>query len=133
MQREELPLPVVPPAPAAPRFTVERIRSIVARTPALTSFTITRPADYRFTPGHYGRLGLGDDAAIVWRPYSIASPAADDTRLAFDFTRVPGGAFSELFARAGAGDAIRLDRRSFGFLTVDALAPGGALWLFSPV
>ena len=122
-----------PGAPAvAPRdgkavaYTIERILAVHHRTPGLVAFETTRPADFRFTPGHYARLGLGPEDDIVWRPYSIASPAGAD-RLAFQFTRVPGGAFNGHFDALRVGDAIRVDRRSFGFLTLAQLAPGGLL------
>jgi len=72
--------------------------------------------------------GPGDD--IVWRPFSIASPVAGE-RLAFQLTRVPGGTFNGLFEALAPGDAIRLDRRAFGFLTLAQLAPGGTLWLIA--
>ncbi len=105
--------------------------SIVQRTPALVEFRITRPAQFRFTPGHYARLGLeAADGTMAWRPYSIASPA-DAAYLEFQFTVVPGGAFTQRFARAAPGDAIRLDQRSFGFLTLDQVAPGGTLWMLA--
>ncbi len=114
--------------PKAPSHTFERITRIDERTSTLVALETTRPAEFRFTPGHYARLGLGPDEDVVWRPYSIASPA-DSRRLSFQFTRVPGGAFNGRFERLRVGDAIRLDRRSFGFLTLAQLAPGGALWL----
>ena len=114
----------------APPHTVQRISRIDERTPTLVALETTRPAEFRFTPGHYARLGVGPDDDIVWRPYSIASPA-DADRLCFQFTRVPGGAFSDRFERLRVGDAIRVDRRSFGFLTLAQLAPGGVLWLLA--
>jgi ferredoxin--NADP+ reductase len=121
------------PAPRstnAPSHTRERILRIDARTPGLAVFETTRPADYRFTPGHYARLGVGPEDDIVWRPYSIAS-AADEDRLAFQLTHVPDGTFNRHFGKLRAGDEIRLDRRSFGFLTLAQLAPGGVLWLLA--
>jgi ferredoxin--NADP+ reductase len=121
----------VAPAPrsgSAPSFTLERLVAIHHRAPGLVAFETTRAADFRFTPGHYARLGLGPDESVVWRPYSIAS-APDAEHLGFRFTRVPGGAFNALFDAARPGDAIRVDRRSFGFLTLAQLAPGGVLWL----
>jgi len=114
---------------AAP-FTVERLVSIVRPAPTLVHFETTRPPDFRFTPGHYARLGLGPGDDIVWRPFSIASPVAGE-RLAFQLTRVPGGTFNGLFEALAPGDAIRLDRRAFGFLTLAQLAPGGTLWLIA--
>lgn len=117
-----------PGAGFAPAYTVERIVAMHRPAPDLVRFETTRPPQFRFTPGHYARLGLGADEDIVWRPYSIASPAGAE-RLAFHFTRVPGGAFNGLFERLAPGDPIRIDRRSFGFLTLGQVAPGGALWL----
>lgn len=132
MKREDIPLAGIPiPAdPAAPRFTVQRIESIERRAPTLLHFTVSRPAEYRFTPGHYARLGLGSGDDLIWRPYSIAS-AADDDRLAFQLTCAPGGKFTGLFCGAAKGDAIHVDRRSFGFLTVSSLAPGGTLFMLA--
>jgi ferredoxin--NADP+ reductase len=121
---------VAPRSGSAPPYTEERIVALDRRTPGLIAFGTTRPAQFRFTPGHYARLGVGPDDDIVWRPYSIAS-AADEDRLAFQFTRVPGGAFNNHFDALGVGDAIRVDRRSFGFLTLAQVAPGGTLWLLA--
>ena len=117
-------------SPAIPAHTRERIVRIEERTPSLVAFEITRPEGFRFTPGHYARLGVGPEDDIVWRPYSIASPA-DGDRLSFQLTRVPGGAFNAHFDSLAAGEEIRLDRRSFGFLTLAQVAPGGALWLLA--
>jgi len=111
-----------------PAHTVERIVAMRRPAPDLVRFETTRPPQFRFTPGHYARLGLGPGEAIVWRPYSIASPAGCE-RLAFHFTRVPAGAFNALFEKLAPGDPIRIDRRSFGFLTLAQVAPGGVLWL----
>jgi ferredoxin--NADP+ reductase len=120
----------MPAAPATAAFTTQRITAIARRTPTLVAFATTRDSAFRFTPGHYARLGLGTEGAEVWRPYSIAS-AADAGRLDFQFTFVPGGAFSELFGKLAEGDPIRVDTRSFGFLTIATLAPGGTLWMLS--
>lgn len=116
--------------PKTPAHSCERITRIEERTPTLAVVETTRPGEFRFTPGHYARLGLGPADDIVWRPYSIAAPA-DAPRLSFQLTRVPGGAFSDRFGRLRAGDEIRVDRRSFGFLTLGQVAPGGVLWLLA--
>jgi ferredoxin--NADP+ reductase len=123
------PTHATPSAPP-PVFTVERIESLRWHTPSLACFGTTRPAPFHFTAGHYARLGLGEDEAIVWRPYSIAS-APDAPRLDFQITLVPGGEFCTLFSRCGAGSPVRVDRRSFGFLTLSQLARGGTLWLIA--
>ena len=121
-----------PPADAIPKekWTLERVLSIRYWTPNLLSFRTTRPAAFRFTPGHYTRLGLGAADNIVWRPYSLASAAEDDF-LDFIAVLVPGGAFSEQLKQLRAGDRLRVDTASYGFLTVNQLAPGKDLWLLA--
>jgi ferredoxin--NADP+ reductase len=117
---------------AGPRdkFTIERVLSMHWWTPTLVSFRTTRYRGFRFTPGHYTRLGLGADGDLVWRPFSLASAAYDDF-LEFIAVLVPGGAFSEPLRRLREGDAIRVDKASYGFLTVDQLARGRELWMLA--
>lgn len=116
------------------KWTTERVLSIRYWTPTLLSFRTTRFRSFRFTPGHYTRLGLGaGDASLgdwVWRPYSLASAAYDDF-LEFIAVLVPGGAFSEPLRQLRVGDTLRVDKASYGFLTVDQLAPGKDLWLLA--
>lgn len=132
MRREDLPpAPPVVPGPATPaRFTAERILDIEHRAPNLVHFRVSRPPGFRFTPGHYGRLGLADAGEIVWRPYSIAS-SSRDPHLAFQLTCAPEGRFTALFCGRRPGHEILVDTRSFGFLTLDTLAAGGTLWMLA--
>ncbi len=100
-------------------------------TPGLLSIRVTRPPAFRFTPGHYARVGLPTlHGAPVVRPLSIAS-APDDRHLEFFCTLVPGGEFSHGLASARVGDDVEIEKASFGFLTLDALAPGADLWLLA--
>ena len=119
---------------AREKWTLERVLSIRYWTPTLLSFRTTRPAAFRFTPGHYTRLGLGaadtNLGNCVWRPYSLASAAEEDF-LDFIAVLVPGGAFSEQLQQLRAGDRLRVDTASYGFLTVNQLAPGKDLWLLA--
>ncbi|MDZ4254169.1 MAG: ferredoxin--NADP reductase [Sulfuritalea sp.] len=116
------------------KWTLERVLSLRYWTPTLLSFRCTRPADFRFTPGHYTRLGLGgadsDPGDCVWRPYSLVS-AADADFLDFIAVLVPGGAFSARLNQLKVGDSLRVDKNSYGFLTVNQLAPGRDLWLLA--
>lgn len=116
------------------KWTTERVLSIRYWTPTLVTLRTTRYQGFRFTPGHYTRLGLGAaDASMsdtVWRPFSLASAAYDDF-LEFIAVLVPGGAFSEQLKHLRAGDRLRVDKASYGFLTVDQLAPGKDLWLLA--
>lgn len=114
----------------AEKWTAERVLSIRHWTPTLLSFRTTRYRGFRFTPGHYTRLGLGAEDDLVWRPFSLASAAYDDF-LEFIAVLVPGGAFSEPLKHLRVGDSIRVEKASYGFLTVDQLAPGMDLWMLA--
>ncbi|MCF8199602.1 MAG: ferredoxin--NADP reductase [Sulfuritalea sp.] len=114
----------------AEKWTNERVLSIRYWTPTLLSFRTTRYRSFRFTPGHYTRLALGAENDLVWRPFSLASGAYDDF-LEFIAVLVPGGAFSEPLGQLRTGDTIRVDKASYGFLTIDQLAPGKDLWLLA--
>ncbi len=112
------------------KWTTERLLSIHHWTPSLLSFRTTRYRGFRFRPGHYARLwfGAGDD--VVWRPFSLASATCDEC-LEFIAALVPGGAFSERLGKVGVGDEIQIEKLSYGFFTVDQLAPGRDLWLLA--
>lgn len=128
--RAENPLVILPAASAAANWSEERVLAVRYWTPTLLSFRTTRYRAFRFTPGHYARLGLGAGDDVVWRPYSMVSTATDE-HLEFIAVLVPGGAFSGRLAQLRVGDAIRVDKAAFGFLTVDQLAPGRDLWLLA--
>jgi ferredoxin/flavodoxin---NADP+ reductase len=130
---DESGLPIFQPMAAAgggEKWTGERVLAIHRWTPTLLSFRTTRSRTFRFRPGHYTRLGLGPDGNTVWRPYSLAAAAYDDF-LEFIAVLVPGGAFSEHLQKLQVGDTLLVDKASYGFLTVDQLAPGTDLWLLA--
>jgi len=121
----------IPSPAAAGRFTIENVIAVRWWTPTLVSFRTSRARGFRFTPGHYARVGLGDsDGNAVWRPFSIVS-AAYDPHLEFVAVLVPGGEFSGLLSTAGVGTPVNVDKGSYGFLTTDHFAPGEDLWLLA--
>jgi len=113
------------------RFTSETVTGVRWWTPALLSFRTTRAPAFRFTPGHYARLGLdAPGGGIVWRPFSIVS-AAYDEHLEFLAVLVPGGEFSTLLAPLREGATMHVEKASYGFMTVDQFAPGRDLWMIA--
>jgi ferredoxin--NADP+ reductase len=116
--------------PADLRYTEETVLTIRRWTNILLSFRTTRAPRFRFTPGHYARLGLGAATNVVWRPFSVAS-AVHDEYLEFFAVLVPGGDFSDLLSRISEGDAMRVEKGSYGFMTIDRFAPGKDLWLLA--
>jgi len=130
-----LPLASLPTPSAAAaggeKWTTERVLAVRPWTESLWSFRISRPREFRFTPGNYGRVGLGPSPTeTVWRPLSMVSEPADEG-LEFLLVRVAGGTFSDLGAKLLPGDEVRLEKASYGFLTVGQLAPGRDLWLLA--
>lgn len=120
-----------PAAPAIVRFTTETIFALRYWTPNLLSFRTSRAAGFRFTPGHYARLGLDDgNNGVVWRPFSMVS-AAHDPYFEFFAVLVPGGDFSGPLSKIHDGDTIRVDKTSYGFMTIHGFAPGKDLWLLA--
>lgn len=67
---------------------------------------------------------------MVWRPFSVVS-SAHDPHLEFFAVLVPGGDFSAPLSRIREGDTIRIDKSSYGFMTIDRFAPGKDLWLLA--
>jgi len=113
------------------RSTEETILAMRHWTPTLLSFRTSRAVGFHFTPGHYARLGLGDtEKNAVWRPLSIAS-AAHEEHLELFVVLGPGGSFSERLAKVRVGDVVRVEKASYGFLTIDHFAPGKDLWLLA--
>ncbi|MBE9610922.1 ferredoxin--NADP reductase [Chitinilyticum litopenaei] len=120
-----------PDAGPAGKWTAETITAIRHWSPTLLSFRVTRSPAFRFKPGHYARLALPDEQGQpVWRPYSLVSASHDD-HLEFLVIRIPGGAFSNALARLQVGSTLLVEKNTFGFLTLEQLAPGKVLWLLA--
>ncbi|AOF82967.1 oxidoreductase NAD-binding domain protein [Methyloversatilis sp. RAC08] len=114
-----------------PRSTTQTVTAVRRWTDTLLSLRIDRPDGFRFSPGHYVKLGLpagADDA--VWRPYSIVSVEADD-ELEFLIVLIPGGAFSEALAGIEPGHPVMLSSSIFGFFLEPQLSPGDTLWMLA--
>ncbi len=125
-------LPIAPIAPpSSTKWHEERVISIRHWTPRLVSIRITRPENFHFVPGRYARLGLADHTGeVAWRPFSMVS-AESDNFLEFFIVLIVGGQFSRRLADLKVGGSVLIERLTFGFLTLDQLAPGENLWLFS--
>ena len=117
--------------PAASKSTRQTVLAVRRWTDALVGIRVSREPAFRFTAGHYARLGLaGADGTVATRPLSIASATAD-AHLDFLCTLVPGGELSARLAACAEGDPAWIDRTSYGFLTVAGLAPGEDLWMLA--
>ncbi|MFW5824175.1 MAG: ferredoxin--NADP reductase [Marinobacter sp.] len=78
-------------------------------TPELIVFRVTRPEDFRFSPGQSVKVGLGG----VRRSYSIVS-APHEPFLEFFVELVPGGQMSERLRKLQPGDALSIGSAKSG-------------------
>lgn len=122
--------PAKPVNPNAP--THETVLTVEHYTDRLFSFTITRPAGFRFRSGEFVMIGLHPEGAKkpIMRAYSIASPSWDET-LEFYSIKVADGPLTSHLQKIKPGDKIILAKKSVGTLVLDALLPGKRLYMFS--
>ena len=118
--------------PNAP--TWQEVLEIKHYTDKTFSFSITRPASFRFRSGEFIMIGLmgeknGKPKPIL-RAYSIASPSWDE-KLDFYSIKVPDGPLTSKLQHIKLGDEVLLGKKPTGTLICDALIPGKRLFLFS--
>lgn len=111
-------------------LTVETIQSVRHWNAHLFSFTITRPASFRFRSGEFVMVGLPIEGKPLLRAYSIASPAWGE-ELEFLSIKVPDGPLTSRLQHCEIGDPVLLGRKPTGTLVADALTPGKRLFLFA--
>ncbi len=90
----------------------------------------TRPSTFRFESGEFTMIGLDTGEEIIQRAYSMTN-ASYDEELTFLSIKVEGGAFTSRLRHIGPGDELLIGRKPTGTLTLDAVAPGRTLYLFS--
>ncbi len=116
--------------PATEKATQETLVSMHRWTDKLLSFRTTRPADYRFTPGQFARLGLQVNGEMVWRAYSITS-ADTENELEYYAVLVPDGLFTTALDSLQPGDPVWLEKLSYGFMTPDRFEGGRDFWMLA--
>ncbi len=118
--------------PNAP--TWQEVLAVKHYTDKTFSFSLTRPASFRFRSGEFIMLGLmgeknGKPKPIL-RAYSIASPSWDE-KLDFYSIKVPNGPLTSKLQHIKTGDKVLLGKKPTGTLVCDALMGGKRLFLFS--
>ena len=99
------------------KFTLEKVLSVHRWTNTLFSFTMTRPAHFKFTAGQFARIGLKVGDELVVRAYSVVSSPFAET-LEFFSIVVPDGAFTSNLQHLQVGDELYLEKIPYGFLTL---------------
>ena len=116
--------------PATEKATQETLVSLHRWTDKLLTFRTTRPAEYRFTPGQFARLGLLVNGEMVWRAYSITS-AETEHELEYYAIVVPDGLFTTALNALKPGDPVWVEKLSYGFMTPDRFGGGDDFWMLA--
>lgn len=99
------------------KFSLEKVLSVHRWTNTLFSFTMTRPAHFKFSAGQFARIGLKVGDELVVRAYSVVSSPFDET-LEFFSIVVPDGAFTSNLQHLNVGDELYLEKVPYGYLTL---------------
>lgn len=99
------------------KYTLETVLSVKRWSDTLFSFTMTRPAHFKFTAGQFARIGIKVDGELVFRAYSVVSSPFDET-LEFFSIVVPDGVFTSRLQYLKEGDQLYLEKIPYGFLTL---------------
>lgn len=113
--------------------TVDAVRVLGVHhwTDRLFSFSVERPASFRFRSGEFVMIGLLNEAGRpLLRAYSIASPFWDET-LSFYSIKVEEGPLTSRLQHIAVDDYIIMKTKPVGTLVLDALLPGRRLYLVS--
>lgn len=106
-----------------------KVLSVHHWTDGLFSFTIERPASFRFESGQFVMIGLpDDDGKPIMRAYSLASPAWEE-HLEFLSIAVADGPLTSRLKHIKVGDEVLLGKKPTGTLVHNALTPGKNLFL----
>ena len=116
-------------APSA-ALTVETVLKVHHWNEHLFSFTITRPASFRFRSGEFVMIGLPGEQRPLLRAYSVACPSYAE-ELEFLSIKVADGLLTSRLQKIQPGDEVFLGRKPTGTLVNDALLPGKRLFMFS--
>lgn len=115
---------------ASTALAVESVRRVRHLSEGLFSFSISRPASFRFRSGEFVMVGLPNGGKPLLRAYSICSPGYAD-ELEFLSIKLPDGPLTSRLRYIDIGDPIYLGKKPTGTLVIDALLPGRRLFLLS--
>ena len=117
--------------PAESHPDAQTVTAVRHWTDRLFSFRVTRPRSLRFRSGEFVMIGLPQESGKpLLRAYSIASPMWDE-ELEFFSIKVPDGPLTSRLQKIEPGDEVIVRPKPTGTLVLDALLPGGRLWMIS--
>lgn len=111
-------------------YTEQTVQSVRPWSDKTFSFTLSRPRDFDFASGEFVTLGLKRDGRLIARAYSIVSPA-EAPELEFLSIHVPDGPLTSQLVHVQPGDAIWLNSKPTGSLTLEHVLPGRVLYMIA--
>lgn len=112
------------------KFSEQTVLWVKRHSDKLITFSISRPAAYRFAAGQFSRLGFKHGNGFIWRAYSIMSPEYADT-LDYFAVLIPDGEMSEYLNNLKSGDTVLLDNNATGFFLPQRFVDGKQLVMLS--
>lgn len=107
-------------------YSEQTVQSVRPWSDKTFSFTLSRPQGFEFASGEFVTLGLKREGKLIARAYSIVS-AANESELEFLSIHVPDGPLTSQLAHVRPGDAVWLNSKPTGSLTLDHVLPGRVL------
>ena len=111
-------------------YSQQQVTSKRRWSDSIFSFTTTRPENFSFVNGEFVTLGLRQQEKLVARAYSIVS-ANDDEELEFLSIAVPDGPLTSELVNVDPGNAIWINTKSTGSLTLNHVQPGRHLYMIA--
>lgn len=111
-------------------YSEQRVTEVRPWSDRTFSLTLTRPPDFSFVNGEFVTIGLRHEGKLIARAYSIVS-TPDDDHLEFLSIHVPDGQLTSRLARVRPGDAVWVNSKTTGTLTLDHVLPGRNLFMLA--
>ena len=118
------------PKSARDKYHPVEVTDVQHHTDRVFTLRTTRPDSFRFESGEFTMLGLDDDGKVISRAYSMINSKYDE-ELGFLSIKVPDGEFTSRLQHIEVGQELLIGKKPTGTLTIDAVAPGRVLYLFS--
>lgn len=111
-------------------YSEQQVTSKQTWSDNIFSFTTTKPDGFEFENGQFVTLGLRPENKLIPRAYSIVS-SNDDSQLEFLSIAVPDGPLTSRLVDIDKGNAIWINTKSTGSLTLEHVLPGRHLYLIA--
>jgi len=111
-------------------YSEQRVTQVRPWSDRTFSLTLTRPAGFSFVNGEFVTIGLRHEGRLIARAYSIVS-TPDDDHLEFLSIHVPQGQLTSRLARVQPGDAVWVNGKATGSLTLSHVLPGRTLFMLA--